>query len=181
MWATRVEYSGDEYSPLDMGLPGGDYSGSEYLGVLRRQMLGVVLTGWILNRVLWGVSTQGWVFMVSTRDEYSGGGYSLPWTWDLLGWALRGGYWPLDMGPAGKWVLGGYSPSQTCDFLGGVVTLLLLTPSGGQQNMYSWQVGSTHPTENAFSWNMFRVGTLKQKTSIIVVALQSTPQWETVA
>ena len=29
---------------------------------------------------------------------------------------------------------GGYSP-------------LLLTPSGGHQNMYGWQAGGTHPTE----------------------------------
>ena len=52
---------------------------------------------------------------------------------------------PLDMGPAG----GGYSPP-------------LLIPSGSHQNMYSWQVGGTHPTEYFFvvdcilvSWKKF--------------------------
>ena len=43
-----------------------------------------------------------------------------------------------DMKPAGGW----YPPPRhgTWD-----IQTLLLTPSGGHQNMYSWQAGSMHP------------------------------------
>ena len=91
-----------------------------------------------------GMSTQvGWVL----ESEHSGGGGVLtPCYWHLVVATKTGGEYSCS-----------HVPSWGDEYSGGVGTWgvstqgvgthpLLLTPSGGHQNMYGWQAGGTHPT-----------------------------------